>query len=102
VLKSEMSVNEIGVNFQRLPKHLRESVFALYEQPTNVADDFLQPGHIYHGDAVELLPKIAPNSLSLSVWSPPYFVGKDYEAGLTFDSWRELLRQVISLHFPIT
>ena len=35
--------------------------------------------NIYHGDAQELLTEITPNSIALSFWSPPYFLGKDYE-----------------------
>lgn len=57
---------------------------------------------IHHGDCRELLPLIEPNSIALSMWSPPYFVGKDYEAYLqTFEDWQELLRAVIKLHYPI-
>jgi len=56
---------------------------------------------VYRGDARALLPQIAPNSIALSVWSPPYFVGKKYEAHLTFDDWQSLLEAVIALHYPI-
>ncbi|MGH9690371.1 MAG: DNA-methyltransferase [Candidatus Acidiferrales bacterium] len=43
-----------------------------------------------------------PDSVALSVWSPPYFVGKQYESYLrTFADWKNLLRRVIRLHFPI-
>jgi site-specific DNA-methyltransferase (adenine-specific) len=35
------------------------------------------------------------------VWSPPYFVGKDYESHLSFEDWQVLLRSVIGLHYPI-
>ena len=36
------------------------------------------------------------------MWSPPYYVGKQYEAYLkTFADWKNLLRQVIRHHFPI-
>jgi site-specific DNA-methyltransferase (adenine-specific) len=52
------------------------------------------------GDARELLDRVEPGSVALSVWSPPYFVGKSYEKHLTFDSWKDLLRSVISKHFP--
>lgn len=56
---------------------------------------------IYHGDSRRLLPEISPNSIALSFWSPPYFVGKSYEKGMTFDEWQELLSEVIRLHTPI-
>ncbi|MFQ5613968.1 MAG: DNA methyltransferase [Anaerolineae bacterium] len=37
----------------------------------------------------------------MSIWSPPYFVGKEYEADLSFEDWQNLLATVIVLHFPI-
>lgn len=71
------------------------------ERPGPV-DYILKPGEIYHGDCRELLPRIEGESVALSVWSPPYFVGKQYEAYLeTFADWKNLLRQVIRLHYPI-
>ncbi|PKB65537.1 MAG: site-specific DNA-methyltransferase [SAR202 cluster bacterium Io17-Chloro-G2] len=56
---------------------------------------------MYCGDARTLLKRVEPNSVALSFWSPPYFVGKSYETALTFEGWQDLLREVISLHFPI-
>ncbi|OQX26267.1 MAG: site-specific DNA-methyltransferase [Desulfobacteraceae bacterium IS3] len=61
----------------------------------------LKPNDIYCGDSRILLKKIDTNSVALSVWSPPYYVGKDYEKDLTFESWKNLLRDVIKSHFPI-
>lgn len=62
----------------------------------------LQPNQIYCGDARELLPRIEPNSIACSVWSPPYFVGKSYEKYLkSYASWRSMLEEVVGLHFPI-
>jgi len=63
--------------------------------------DRLEPDSIVCGDARAWLPCIAPNSIALGVWSPPYFVGKTYEAHLSFDEWCDLLRTVIRCHFPI-
>ena len=64
--------------------------------------EYLTENHIYHGDSRTLLKKIKPESIALSVWSPPYFVGKAYEKNLSFSGWKDLLREVIKLHFPIT
>ena len=61
----------------------------------------LSINNIYHGDARVLLKKVEPRSIALSVWSPPYYVGKDYEKYLTFSEWEDLLREVIRLHVPI-
>lgn len=44
---------------------------------------------------------IEANLLSLSFWSPPYFLGKDYEEGATYDSWQDLLKTVIELHYRV-
>lgn len=87
-------------NIERLPPELQAQFRQLYEsEPT--ASTYLVPNTIYCGDARDLLPLIEPNSLALSVWSPPYFVGKEYESYLTFDEWQDLLATVIGLHFPI-
>lgn len=62
---------------------------------------YLQPNKVYHGDARQFLRRIQPDSVSLSFWSPPYFVGKSYEALWTFDEWKSLLCEAIELHLPI-
>lgn len=56
---------------------------------------------IYEGDAREFVPKIEHNSIALSVWSPPYFVGKMYEAYLSYEDWLSLLNSVIKAHYSI-
>ena len=65
-----------------------------------VATNYLPPNGIYQGDARTLLARVAPESVALSFWSPPYFVGKSYEAGLDFAAWSDLLRETIAGHFP--
>ncbi len=60
---------------------------------------FLASDAVYCGDARELLTKVEPDSVALSFWSPPYFVGKSYERELTFEDWQALLRDVIAGHF---
>jgi len=59
---------------------------------------YLLPNDIYQGDAAEMLERVAPASVDLSVWSPPYFVGKEYESYLTYDKWESLIRSVIHGH----
>ena len=62
----------------------------------------LDINQIHQGDARQLLPRIQENSVAVSVWSPPYFVGKDYEKYLeTYEDWTSLLSEVIQLHEPI-
>ncbi len=62
---------------------------------------YIDVNRIYCGDARSILPKISPDSISLSVWSPPYHVGKDYEKTMTYGEWISLLSDVIKLHFKI-
>lgn len=61
----------------------------------------LATNNIYQGDARELLTTINADSIALSVWSPPYFVGKEYEKYLSYEEWVNLLQDVIRLHEPI-
>jgi hypothetical protein len=63
--------------------------------------DFLAVDQIHHGDARRILEQIRPASVALSVWSPPYFVGKSYEKDMTFEQWQDLLATVIQLHYAI-
>jgi site-specific DNA-methyltransferase (adenine-specific) len=60
--------------------------------------DYLESNHVYCGHSENLMRRIEPGSVSLSFWSPPYFVGKEYEVGETYESWQEMLKTVISLH----
>ena len=59
------------------------------------------PNEIYEGDAREIARNIEPSSVALSVWSPPYHVGKAYERDVTFLEWKSLLRRVIEAHFVV-
>ncbi len=61
----------------------------------------LEINQIHVGDARELLCQIEPDSITCSVWSPPYHVGKDYEKDMSYEQWVDLLREVIGLHYPI-
>lgn len=61
----------------------------------------LEVNHIHQGDARLLLSHIQHNSVACSFWSPPYHLGKQYEKYLSYDDWKDLLRQVILLHYPI-
>ena len=63
--------------------------------------DYLALDQIHQGDARRLLGRIRPGSIALSVWSPPYFVGKSYEKDISFADWQELLGEVIRGHFGV-
>lgn len=85
----------------RMPRPLQEQFRFLAESAPPLDEPSLAVDAIHLGDARDLLPKVLPNSIALSLWSPPYFVGKSYESTWTFDEWRGLLREVIAAHFPI-
>ena len=53
---------------------------------------------LFCADCRDVLPTLAPDSIALSVWSPPYCVGKGYEAGVTYDEWANMLADVLHLH----
>ncbi len=86
-------------NYRRLPLHLQKCLAPV--SATKQKADILTINQIHQGDARKLLPCIAPNSIALSVWSPPYFVGKTYESEMTFEEWQSLLSSVIAQHYPI-
>ncbi|MCI0587407.1 MAG: site-specific DNA-methyltransferase [Planctomycetes bacterium] len=94
------SAAEGGHSIERLPRHLQVRLGPLLRPAVSVAGG-LEPDRVYRGDARSLLPKIAPNSVALSFWSPPYFVGKNYEAYLSYQGWQRLLETVIDQHFPL-
>ena len=64
------------------------------------ARDYLAPNRVYQGDARALMSRVRPESVALSFWSPPYFVGKSYETELDFPAWCDLLAETIAGHFP--
>lgn len=53
---------------------------------------------IYLGDARGLAEMLPPNSVGLSLWSPPYHVGKSYERDQSYLEWRSLLRRTLRAH----
>ena len=63
--------------------------------------DYLKTDDIYCGPSEELMKQIEPNSISLSVWSPPYHVGKKYESGQSYEQWQAMLAEVIRIHFSV-
>ena len=86
--------------FTRLPKSLQKNLSTIYRRNEKNVTSLLE-NKIYQGDSRDLLKRIRANSIAVSVWSPPYYVGKNYEKNLSFDDWKSLLETVISNHFPI-
>jgi DNA modification methylase len=59
----------------------------------------LKINKVHQGFSQSLIPKIEKESVALSFWSPPYFVGKEYEKEETYESWQLMLKDVISAHY---
>ncbi len=70
----------------------------IVSMPRPQLETYLADNQIYLGRSEELMREIAPESISLSFWSPPYFVGKSYERDETFESWQKTLKDVIENH----
>ena len=71
------------------------------EPPPPITRDGFQFNRILTGDARDLLPTLPKDSIDLSFWSPPYYVGKSYEKHLSFNGWKSLVRDVIHHHTSI-
>src|SRR3990167_306766 len=65
-----------------------------YKPPAS--DIWLNKIHV--GDSRSVLRSMPADIVDLSFWSPPYFVGKEYEAHLSFQDWKNLIRDVIKEH----
>jgi len=59
---------------------------------------FLEVNQVHLGRSEEKMLEIEPATISLSFWSPPYFVGKEYEKDETYESWQGMLKRVIENH----
>ena len=49
---------------------------------------------LYLGDCRDLLSDIPDESIDLTVTSPPYYVGKEYDTSTESDSFVDLLREI--------
>ncbi len=97
--KVTVPADEAPVNLSRMPPPVRAALESRAPRRAPVGRA-LSPGRVYLGDARRLLERVAPGSIALAFWSPPYFVGKSYEADLTFEAWQDLIRAVVQLHVP--
>ena len=88
-------------SFDRLPKVLQKQLLPVICGTEKREGLALRIDAIHCGDARALIPQIESNSVAVSVWSPPYFVGKSYESALSFEGWQALLREVIAAHWPV-
>lgn len=53
---------------------------------------------LLHADSRKALDQFDADTIDLSFWSPPYFVGKSYEQHLSFEGWQSLIRDVVKGH----
>lgn len=56
---------------------------------------------VNHGDARKIAANIEPETVAVSIWSPPYHVGKNYETGVSFPQWKNLLRRTLLAHTEV-
>ncbi|MCG0792316.1 hypothetical protein IMAU10566_02661 [Lactiplantibacillus plantarum] len=63
--------------------------------------EYIKENSILHGDSRDVMKKIESNSVSVSFWSPPYNVGKDYEKDVSFSEWKSLILDILKEHFRI-
>lgn len=96
----QRKIDEPSFNIQRMPPELQRHLAIIYGNKDN-SSDVLAVNQTHLGDAQNLLQKVNNNSIALSIWSPPYFVGKEYECNLSFDDWQNLISRVIEHHYPI-
>lgn len=50
------------------------------------------------GDSRRVMETMPAESVDLSFWSPPYFVGKSYERDMSFEDWRNLILGTAAAH----
>ena len=53
-------------------------------------------GRIWTGDAARALVQVPARSVDLTLFSPPYQVGKDYEHEIGLDTWEQMLHEVLA------
>jgi DNA modification methylase len=68
------------------------------DRPSDREGIWLDENVVHAGDARDLMTRVQPETVALSIWSPPYFVGKSYERDLSFEDWRNLVSEVIAGH----
>ena len=69
--------------------------------PPAPATGRLRPNAIACGDARTQTARIAPGTVDLARWSPPYLVGKEYERDLTLAAWTTLIEELFTLHAQV-
>lgn len=77
---------------------VKQSAHVSHEVSRSYERDYLEADNLYVGRSERLMQRIRPGSVALSFWSPPYFVGKEYEKDETYESWQKMLREVIHQH----
>jgi site-specific DNA-methyltransferase (adenine-specific) len=68
------------------------------DRPSDREGIWLDENVVHAGDARDLMTRVQPETVALSIWSPPYFVGKSYERDLSFEDWRNLVSEVMAGH----
>jgi site-specific DNA-methyltransferase (adenine-specific) len=98
-IRKAASCGDDGVLREDAPPYAVATVES--EERGNGSREYLVPNTVYLGDSRTLMRKIRPSSVALSFWSPPYFVGKEYEKDVSYQDWQELLKEVIERHVEV-
>ena len=64
-------------------------------------NSFLEINKIHCGYSEDLIKQIEPETVTCSIWSPPYHLNKEYERGQTYEEWQAMLKEVVYAHFSI-
>ena len=95
---SKLSTEDNPVSNGLVKQPVVGAVGASEDRSANEYLDVSEPGRVFQGDASELIWELPAESVHLSVWSPPYHVGKRYEEDQTYTEWETLLGKVIKGH----
>lgn len=77
------------------PQTSLDEIESLLGRPAHRGDEYL----IYSGDCLEYLPLLEPCSIPLTVTSPPYNIGKEYESVLQIDEYLDWCeRWILEIH----
>ena len=90
-MASQFAIAEVAAATATRAPQKRSSIAAM-EKPVSPFN------RIVTGDARKVLASLPRESVDLSFWSPPYYVGKSYERHLSFSDWQNLIGEVIHQH----
>lgn len=89
----KMTAAEMNADKHESKRDAMERIISLLGEPY-YRDEFTA---LYHGDCTDMLNNIPANSIDLTVTSPPYNIGKEYEDILNIDTYLNWCEQWVQL-----